>query len=73
MLFISIAGFFLFGGRMSKGLISWTLAFLILAIIAAIMGFTTVAGVAIDIAKILFIVFLILFVLSWALGKSMPA
>ncbi|MBI2578948.1 MAG: DUF1328 domain-containing protein [Candidatus Aenigmarchaeota archaeon] len=58
---------------MSKGLISWTLAFLILAIIAAIMGFTTVAGVAIDIAKILFIVFLILFVLSWALGKSMPA
>ncbi|MBI4018325.1 MAG: DUF1328 domain-containing protein [Candidatus Aenigmarchaeota archaeon] len=55
-----------------KGLISWTLAFLLLAIIAAFLGFTAVAGVAIDIAKILFFVFLVLFVLSWALGRSMP-
>jgi len=55
-----------------KGQISWSMGFLILAIIAAFLGFTTVAGTAIEIAKLLFIVFIILFVLSWAMGRRLP-
>jgi uncharacterized membrane protein YtjA (UPF0391 family) len=38
--------------------------FLVIALIAALFGFTPVAGVAYDAAKILFFVFLVLAVLS---------
>ncbi|HLC06900.1 MAG TPA: DUF1328 domain-containing protein [Candidatus Babeliales bacterium] len=40
------------------------ITFLVLAIIAGFLGFSTVAGMSFDIAKILFFIFLILFVLS---------
>lgn len=45
-------------------MLSWALTFLLVALIAAVFGFTTVAGVAIGAAKILFFVFLALFVIS---------
>jgi len=38
--------------------------FLIIAIIAAILGFGIIAGTAALIAKVLFVVFLILFIIS---------
>ena len=37
-------------------MLGWALMFLIIAIIAAILGFGGIAGVAIDIAKIIFFV-----------------
>lgn len=40
------------------------ITFLVLAIIAGALGFTTVAGMSMDIAKILFFVFLVLFIIS---------
>ena len=40
------------------------LTFLVVALIAGVLGFTTVAGTAMGIAKILFFVFLVLFVVS---------
>ena len=40
------------------------ITFLILSIIAGYFGFYTVEGMSIDIAKILFFIFLVLFVLS---------
>jgi uncharacterized membrane protein YtjA (UPF0391 family) len=40
------------------------ITFLVLAIIAGALGFTTIAGMSMDIAKILFFVFLVLFILS---------
>ena len=43
-------------------LLSWALIFLIVAIIAAIFGFRAVEGTAAWIAKVLFIIFLILFI-----------
>ena len=45
-----------------KTMLSWAIAFLVIAIIAAFFGFGSVAGTAAWIAKVLFVIFLILFV-----------
>ncbi|PZR34666.1 DUF1328 domain-containing protein [Caulobacter segnis] len=45
-------------------MLNWAVTFLVIALIAALLGFTSVAGAAIGIAKILFYVFLILFLVS---------
>ena len=50
-------------------MLSWSIIFLIVALVAALLGFTTIAGAAIGIAKILFVVFLVLFVISLFLGR----
>ena len=46
------------------GLLSWTITFLVIAIIAAILGFGVIAGTAAEIAKVLFFVFLVLFIIG---------
>lgn len=54
-------------------MLSWALAFFVLALIAGVLGFGGIATAATGIAKILFIVFLILFVTSLifrAAGKA---
>jgi uncharacterized membrane protein YtjA (UPF0391 family) len=45
-------------------MLGYALTFLVVALIAGVLGFTTVAGAAMGIAKILFFVFLVLFVVS---------
>ena len=45
-------------------MLSWALMFLIVALIAGALGFGVVAGTAAWIAKVLFVVFLVLFLLS---------
>jgi len=45
-------------------MLGWTVTFLIIALIAGILGFTTIAGAATGIAKILFVIFLVLFLVS---------
>ena len=45
-------------------MLGWALTFLVVALIAGVLGFTTVAGAAMGIAKILFFVFLVLFLVS---------
>jgi len=50
-------------------MLSYALIFLFVALIAAAFGFGGIAGAAAGIAKILFFVFLILFVLSFFLGR----
>jgi uncharacterized membrane protein YtjA (UPF0391 family) len=45
-------------------MLGWALTFLVVALIAGVLGFTTVAGASIAIAKILFFVFLVLFIVS---------
>lgn len=42
--------------------------FFVLGLIAAILGFTTLAGAAIGIAKVLFFIFAALFILTLLLG-----
>jgi len=46
----------------------WAITFLIIALIAAVLGFGGIAGVAIEAAKIIFFVALILFVISAVFG-----
>jgi uncharacterized membrane protein YtjA (UPF0391 family) len=45
-------------------MLGWALAFLVVALIAAALGFGGIAGASAGIAKILFFVFLILFAIS---------
>jgi uncharacterized membrane protein YtjA (UPF0391 family) len=49
--------------------------FLVVALIAALLGFTTVMGASLEIAKILFFVFIVLAILSFLGGvlRSPPA
>jgi uncharacterized membrane protein YtjA (UPF0391 family) len=58
--------------RNTSTMLSWAITFLIIAIIAAILGFGGVAGTAVGIAKILFFVFLVLFVVSLLMGRRSP-
>lgn len=43
--------------------------FLVIAIIAAVLGFTSIAGASIFAAKICFIIFLVLFLVSLFAGR----
>ena len=51
----------------------WAITFLIVAIVAALLGFSGVAGVATNIAWILFVVGLILFVVFLLMGRLATA
>jgi uncharacterized membrane protein YtjA (UPF0391 family) len=51
-------------------MLNWAVTFFVIAIIAAVFGFTRIAGSAIEIAKILFFVFLVLAVLSFIFGRT---
>lgn len=45
-------------------MLHYTLIFLVIALLAGVLGFGVIAGTAASIAKILFIVFLVLFIAS---------
>ena len=45
-------------------MLGWALTFLVVALVAAVLGFTSVAGAAMGVAKILFFIFLVLFAVS---------
>jgi uncharacterized membrane protein YtjA (UPF0391 family) len=49
-------------------MLQWALVFLVLGLIAALLGFTSVAGASIGIAKVLFFVFLIVFAVMLIVG-----
>lgn len=53
-------------------MLRWALMFLVVALVAALFGFTNVAGTSIAAAKILFFVFLVLFVVSLIMGTRTP-
>jgi uncharacterized membrane protein YtjA (UPF0391 family) len=57
-------------------MLRWALIFLAVALVTAMLGFTSVAGASIGIAKILFYVFVTLFLVSLAMqvfrGRSTP-
>jgi uncharacterized membrane protein YtjA (UPF0391 family) len=53
-------------------MLRWAATFLVIAIVAAVLGFGGIAGPSMDIAKILFFVFLVLFVISLLMGKRVP-
>jgi uncharacterized membrane protein YtjA (UPF0391 family) len=51
-------------------MLNYAVIFLIIAIIAGTLGFGVVAGTAATIAKVLFIVFIVLFVASLLRGRK---
>jgi len=53
-------------------MLSWSLLFLVIALIAGMFGFGIVAGGAFMAFKILFFVFLVLFVISLISGNRTP-
>ena len=53
-------------------MLRWALMFLVVALVAALFGFTNVAGTSMVAAKILFFVFLVLFVVSLVMGGRTP-
>jgi uncharacterized membrane protein YtjA (UPF0391 family) len=51
-------------------MLSYAVTFLIIALIAGVLGFGVIAGTAATIAKVLFVVFLVLFIASLIRGRS---
>jgi uncharacterized membrane protein YtjA (UPF0391 family) len=53
-------------------MLRWALIFLVVALVAGLLGFWALEGLAMWIAKVLFIVFLIFFVISLVAGRRGP-
>ena len=51
-------------------MLNYALIFLIVALLAGVLGFGVIAGTAATIAKVLFVVFLVLFVVSLLRRRS---
>jgi uncharacterized membrane protein YtjA (UPF0391 family) len=49
-------------------MLRWAIIFLVVAIVAALFGFGGIAAAATDFARILFFIFLVLFVISLVMG-----
>lgn len=49
-------------------MLGWVLTFLVLALIAAVLGFGGIASTFAGVAKVLFVIFLVLFVASLIFG-----
>lgn len=53
-------------------MLTWAVIFLVIAIVASMFGFRGVSSVATQIAKVLFFIFLILFIISLILHYMPP-
>ncbi|HEV7410829.1 MAG TPA: DUF1328 domain-containing protein [Bradyrhizobium sp.] len=51
-------------------MLSWVVTFLIIALIAGILGFGGIAGASIEMAKIVFFVAVVLFLVSAVIGLA---
>lgn len=54
-------------------MLRWAIVALVIAIIAGILGFGNIAGDAAWIARVLFFIFLVLFVVGLIFGRRVPA
>lgn len=53
-------------------MLNWAVTFLVIALIAGVLGFTSVAGTSMYFAKIVFLVFIVLFIVSLVVPKLRP-
>ncbi|HEY3756497.1 MAG TPA: DUF1328 domain-containing protein [Opitutaceae bacterium] len=53
-------------------MLRYAIIFLIIALIAAALGFGNIAGAASEIARILFFVFLVCFIVALLFGRRVP-
>jgi len=49
-------------------MLGWAITFLIIALVAAVFGFGGIAGTAVEIAKLIFFVAIVLFAISAVIG-----
>ncbi len=49
-------------------MLKWAFVFLVIGLIAALLGFTSIAGASIAVAKVLFFVFMVIFVVLLIAG-----
>jgi len=49
-------------------MLGWAVVFLIIALVAAVFGFGGIAAASVGVAKLLFFIFLVLFVISLIFG-----
>jgi uncharacterized membrane protein YtjA (UPF0391 family) len=62
----------MFRTKEAQTMLSWSITFLIIGLIAGVLGFSGVAGAATQIAWVLFVIFLLLFVASLLIGRRGP-
>jgi uncharacterized membrane protein YtjA (UPF0391 family) len=58
------------GAKRGRVMLSWVVTFLIIALIAGILGFGGIAGVSIEIAKAIFFIAVVLFLVSAVVGLA---
>ncbi len=51
-------------------ILNWALLFFIVSLVAALFGFTNISAASADIARVLFYIFLVIFVLLLVLGLT---
>jgi uncharacterized membrane protein YtjA (UPF0391 family) len=51
-------------------MLSWVITFLIIALIAGVLGFGGIAGASVEIAKIIFFIAVVLFLISAVVGVT---
>ena len=51
-------------------MLRWALIFLVIGLVAGLLGFTSIAGPAIAIAKTLFFIFMVIFLVLLVLGMT---
>ena len=51
-------------------MLSWVVTFLVIALIAGILGFGGIAGASIEIAKVIFFIAVLLFLISAVVGLA---
>lgn len=49
-------------------MLKWALIFFLVAVVAGILGFTNVSGASIEIAKVLFYIFVVIFLVLLIIG-----
>jgi uncharacterized membrane protein YtjA (UPF0391 family) len=57
-------------GNRGRVMLSWVVTFLIVALIAGVLGFGGIAGVSIEIAKTIFFIAVVLFLISAVVGLA---
>jgi uncharacterized membrane protein YtjA (UPF0391 family) len=56
--------------RKKSIMLRWSVIFLIIALVAALFGFGVIASGAASVAKILFFIFIVLFIITLLTGRS---
>ncbi len=51
-------------------MLGWVITFLVIALIAGLLGFGAIAGVSIEIAKVIFFIAVVLFLISAVVGVA---